>query len=122
MTKPEQAPGNNQDDNLRHLPPAAREAFERFQTSGDSADLDPVIFAILEDFVPKSVAKPMVDLPGETRLMEDLGYDSLAVTELVFFTEDLFRINISNEEIIKVRTLDDLRGFILGKVADNQPG
>jgi hypothetical protein len=29
----------------------------------------------------------------------------------------LFGISISNEEIIRVRTLDDLRGFIRRKVA-----
>jgi acyl carrier protein len=50
------------------------------------------------------------------RLMEDLGYDSLAITELIFFTEELFGITISNEEILEARTLDELRHFIHRKV------
>ena len=105
------------DESLRHLPPAAREAFGRFQAEGEPAMLDVVLFAILDDFVPHTPAGPLAALPGSTRLIDDLGFDSLAITEVVFLAEDLFGIHISNEEIVQVRTLDDLRGFIRRKVA-----
>ncbi|HUG12585.1 MAG TPA: hypothetical protein VMM36_16330 [Opitutaceae bacterium] len=114
------APQSHQADSSRHLSPGVRAEFERFQASGDPAALDPVLFAILEDFTPKPLSRPLADLPGNTRLIDDLGFDSLAITEVVFFTEDLFRISISNEEIVQVRTLDDLRGFIHSKVAGRQ--
>ena len=110
----------DRDDRLKHLPADARDAFLRFQAQGDPAILDPVIFAILEDFIPKAPPRPFAELPGTTSLIEELGFDSLAITEVVFFTEDLFGITISNEEIMQVRTLDDLRGFISRKVA--RPG
>ena len=116
MTTPAPSPGNRKNESLRHLPPSARNAFERFQTGGDPAALAPVINAILEDFIPKPPVQPFAEMPGGTRLIDDLGYDSLAITELVFFTEELFGISISNEEIIKVRTLDDLRAFVGSKV------
>jgi acyl carrier protein len=114
-------PANSSDENLRHLPPAARAAFAQFQAGADPAVLDPVIFAILEDFIPRTPAKPLAGLPGTTRLIEDLRFDSLAITEVVFFTEELFGINISNAEIMQVRTLDDLRGFIQQKVRPAPP-
>lgn len=107
----------NREESIRHLPAAARAAYHQFQAAGDPATLDPVILAILGDFMPHASAVPLAGLPGGTRLVDDLGFDSLAITEVVFFTEDLFAINITNEEIIQVRTLDDLRGFIRGKVA-----
>ncbi len=107
----------NREESLRHLPEEARAAFHRFQAVGDPAGLDPVIFAILDDFIPHHSAVPLADLPGTTNLAADLGFDSLSITEVVFFTEDLFAINISNEEIMQVRSLDDLRGFIRRKVA-----
>ncbi len=106
----------DQEDRIKHLPAEARAAFQHFQQTRDPAGLDPVIFAILEDYIPRTPASPLAQLPGATRLIDDLGFDSLAITEVVFFTEDLFGISITNEEIIQVRTLDDLRGFIHAKV------
>ena len=114
---PQALPATDQEDRIKHLPAGARAAFQRFQSTGEPAALDPVIFAILEDFVPRPPAQPLAELPGDTRLIDDLGFDSLAITEVVFFTEDLFGISITNEEIVRVRSLADLRGFIHAKVA-----
>lgn len=108
---PVPAPGNPP------LPPAIQTAYLHYQASGDAAALDAVVLAILSDFIPRDPARPLAEMPGTTTLIEDLGFDSLAITEVVFFAEDLFGISITNEEIIQVRTLDDLRGFIRRKVA-----
>jgi acyl carrier protein len=94
-----------------------RAAFAEFQGGGDRAALDQVVLAILTDFCPRRSAIPLADLAGDTRLIDDLGFDSLAITEVVFTAEDLLRISITNAEIVQVHTLDDLRGFIHVKVA-----
>lgn len=111
------SPVSDQEDRIRHLSAQAQAAFRRFQAEGDAAGLEPVILSILEDFIPQTVTVPLTQQPGEARLIEDLGFDSLAITEVVFFAEDLFGITISNDEIVQVRTLDDLRGFIRRKVS-----
>ena len=108
---------NDREERIRHLPPVARAAYERFLVDGEPAALDPILFAILEDFVPRAPVRPLSEMPGSMRLIDDLGFDSLAITEVVFFAEDLFDISITNREIIQVRSLDDLRGFIRRKVA-----
>lgn len=105
-----------QEERIRHLPAIARAAFHQFQVDGDPAILGTVLFAILEDFSPRTLDQPLAEMPGSTRLMEDLGFDSLAITEVVFYVEDLFGVTITNREIIQVRSLDDLRGFIGRKV------
>jgi len=107
---------------LRHLPPVAQAAFQHFAASGEVSALDPVVLAILEDYIPQAPAQPLAELPGSTRLIEDLGFDSLAITEVVFFTEDLLKIRIANEEIMQVRTLDDLRGFVRRKASARVAG
>ena len=119
---PKPAASDKPDEKIRHLPAEVRAAFQQFQTHGDLATLDLVIAAILEDYVPRPPARPIAELPGSTLLIDDLGFDSLAITEVVFFTEDLLGISIANTEIIRVRTLDDLRGFVRRKVAERTTG
>lgn len=104
-------------DKVRQLPEPAQAAFRAFQANGDAAALDPLIFAVLEYYAPRPPGRPMAELPGGSRLIDDLGFDSLSLTELVFFFEDLFEIRISNDEIHAVRSLDDLRTFVRAKVA-----
>lgn len=106
------------EEKIRHLPSVAQAAYRRFRAGGDVAELDVVMVAILEDFIPKAAARPLGELPGSTHLMADLGFDSLAITEVVFATEDLLGIHIANEEILQVLTLDDLRAFIRRKAAE----
>lgn len=105
-------------EKIRHLPEAAKSAFLEFRRTGNSDVLDPLIFAMLESYVPKKPETPVVALPGTTLLMDELGFDSLAIAELVFSTEDLFEVRISNEEVLQVRTIDDLRAFIRRKVTE----
>jgi acyl carrier protein len=107
-------------ESIRHLPAAAHAAYEQFQAGGDPVALGPVVLAILTDFSPRRSAVPLGDLPGDTQLIADLGFDSLAITEVVFTAEDLFGISITNDEIVQVRTLADLLGFIQVKVADRR--
>lgn len=109
------APLTYQEDRIKSLPPEARAAFQRFQAGRDPADLDVVILAILGEFV--SVKVHLDQQPGSASLVGDLGIDSLAITEVVFSAEDLFGVNITNMEISRVHTLDDLRRFIRQKVA-----
>jgi acyl carrier protein len=113
---------SGRDEALRNLPPAAQAAFQHFLDSGDTQALDLVILAILEDFIPHASARPLSELPGKTLLMKDLGFDSLAIAEVVFFTEDLLAIRIANEEIVQVHTLDDLRSFVRSKALTRRAG
>ena len=111
------APPGNPEDKIHHLPEVAQAAFRTFRASGDVAAIDPLIFAILEYYAPRKPERPLSEHPGGTLLMDDLGFDSLAITEVVFFTEELFEITIANQEILLVRSLDDLRAFIRAKVS-----
>ncbi|HZP59634.1 MAG TPA: acyl carrier protein [Opitutaceae bacterium] len=91
-----------------------REALRRFR-HGDLAALEPILSAIVREFMPGHDRTLAGTLPADAALVEDLGLDSLAVAEAVFFMEDLFAVRISNEEILRVRTVSDLQTFILAK-------
>ena len=100
---------------LEHFPETVQQAFSRFQTARAPEDADIVVAAVVIDHMPRNHGA--ADLPDSKRLVDDLGFDSIAITEMVFFLEDLFHVRIANEEILRVRTVGDLRAFIREKLA-----
>jgi acyl carrier protein len=103
---------------LARFPADVQAAYERFRASPRPADLQIVVQAALRDFMPKRNSIP-ADQPiaGNLRLIEDLGFDSLAVAETVFFFEDLFNLKIQTQEILELRTVGDLQEFVSQKLA-----
>jgi len=105
---------------LARYPVEARDAYERFRTTGDMDALGIVILAAVRDFMPKrNLGAGNIELRPEMKLMEDLGYDSLAVAETVFFFEDLFKVRIQNTELMSVRTVAELQKFVVQKLGEN---
>lgn len=115
MSSPESAhssaPQSPLPDKLKRLPASAAAAFVAFRDKGDEAALTELIIAVLTDHAPDKAAA-VKEWRDDLRLIEDIGFDSLAIAETVFFFEDLFGITISNEEIMQVRTLGELRAFV----------
>ena len=112
------SPLNDAADTLvRHFPAEVRGAYARFAQTHDAADADIVILAIVRDHMPASRKSPDRPLPDQAALIADLGFDSVAITEMVFFVEDLFHVRITNEEILRVRTVGELRTFVREKLA-----
>ncbi|HEU5077789.1 MAG TPA: acyl carrier protein [Opitutaceae bacterium] len=105
-------------DPLGKFPEGVKAAYTKYLQTADAAALDTVVLAVVRDYVPKTVVLPTDQpLPDNARLIADLGFDSLAISETVFFLEDLFKVRITNAEIIKVRTVGELRSFVRAKLA-----
>ncbi len=51
----------------------------------------------------------------ETKLVEDLGADSLDVVDLLMSIEDEFNIEVADEDILTIKTIGDLVTYIEGK-------
>jgi len=103
---------------LQRFPLEIRDAYRSFRSTGDIAALHVVVLAVVRDYMPQPAETPLTD---EMRLIEDLGYDSLAVAETVFFLEDLLQVRIENKELLQVRTVGELRGFVTRKVEQKPP-
>ncbi|HXQ82002.1 MAG TPA: phosphopantetheine-binding protein [Opitutaceae bacterium] len=101
---------------LARFPAEVLEAYQRYRLKGDAGAVEAVVIAAAVDYRP-AASPPARGVSDETRLVEDLGYDSVAVAELVFFLEDLFEMTITNEDILAVRTIGDLRACVIRKVA-----
>lgn len=107
---------------LANFPEEVRAAYRHYQTHRDNDSVQLIVLAALRDFLPKDSAFNRTDpLRDEHRLIEDLGYDSLAVAEIVFFVEDLFQVTIANHEIKAIATVGSLRDFVGRNLAAGSP-
>jgi acyl carrier protein len=102
---------------LARFPAEIREAHLRFAQHHDLSGAPSIVIAALHHFQSSSRAGAPVT-PAD-RLFEDLGYDSLSVAELVFFLEDLFSVTVTNHEVSELRTVGDVRDFIVRKLASS---
>jgi acyl carrier protein len=106
---------------LARFPTEVLEAYERYRSKGDAGAVQEVVIAAVIDYRPSGSGPPQT-VGDTTLLIEDLGYDSVAVAELVFFLEDIFDLTISNEDILAVRAIGDLRSCVTRKLAAKQNG
>ena len=97
-------------EKLNGFPPAVAESYLAFAESGEASRLDHVVLGVLQFYLAQPPPQPLVELPGTTRLVEDLGCDSLTMVDTLFLAESLFNIRRADDELARVSTLDDLRG------------
>ena len=104
---------------LASFPPDVQEAHARWLAQRDPAALDAVVLAIVAFHRPRREpgTATATSLPDSAQLIADLGYDSLALAEIVFFVEDLYQVTISNEDLKTLDTVASLRAYVRTKVA-----
>ena len=57
-------------------------------------------------------------MTGTTRLIADLGCDSLTIIDVMFLAESLLGIKVADDELTKIETLDELRAHFRGRMTD----
>ncbi len=71
---------------------------------------------MLSDKVKKALAEQLMldetDIKTESRLVEDLGADSLDLVQLLILLEKEYSVTFEEEEIKDVKTVGDIIGFL----------
>ena len=93
----------------------------RLRTGSSLDDYEACLFGILLFYRPPGTEPPEGEPSGETRLREDLGLDSLSMSEAMFKIEELFDISIDNAELAMVATISDARRLLLEKLSHPSP-
>ncbi len=62
--------------------------------------------------IAKELNKKAEDIKMETRLVEDLGADSLDAVEIMFALEEKFGLEIDDEAALQMKTVGDLVNYI----------
>lgn len=108
-------------DTLKRCSPATTEAAIAYRQDKDPRHLSPIVLGIIARFLDPSVAAQLDDPDDDLRIMEDLGLDSLTLMEAIVLIEDVLQISIQNDELRRLRTVGDIRGFILHKAQGLPP-
>lgn len=70
----------------------------------------------MEEKIVKMIAsklnKKVEDVKPESRLVEDLGADSLDIVELLMMLEDEYGITIPDQDAVKLSTIADIVKFM----------
>jgi acyl carrier protein len=72
------------------------------------------ILSLVKNTIIDKVEVEENDIQLESRLVEDLGFDSLGLVELVLTFEEAFNVQISESETEKFRTVKDVVQYIEG--------
>ena len=117
MSSPTEQEISNLRANLKRCSAATVEAAVRFRTTGDAGEIPTIVYGIIERHLAPEYNRSLSDAGDNTRLIEDLGIDSLTLLEIVLSIEETIGISIENEELREIRTLGEVKSFIGRKIS-----
>jgi 3-hydroxyacyl-[acyl-carrier-protein] dehydratase len=103
-------------ESLKRCPERAIEAAIEFNATRDPTLVPTIVLGIIERFVEPDVRPVLREENDGTRLLDDLGIDSLLMVEIVILVEETLGIHIENEELRNLRTLGDIKGYLDAKI------
>lgn len=93
------------------------EAIVQFRGAPDVSLIPIIVYGIIERYRSGENLAKLSTLSEDTRLIEDLGIDSLTMLEVVLSIEEALGIRIENEELMQIRTLGEVKAFVAQKSA-----
>jgi 3-hydroxyacyl-[acyl-carrier-protein] dehydratase len=108
-------------EGLRRCSPETIEAAIRYRQTGDLDAIPLVVFGILDRYQPATAPIKLSEADENTRLIEDIGLDSLTLLEIVLSIEEVLKLRIENEELREIRTLGQLNKFLHAKITGAKP-
>jgi acyl carrier protein len=103
-------------EGLRRCSPETVDAAVRYRETGDLDAIPTIVFGILERYQPATAPVKLSEANENTRLIEDVGLDSLTLLEIVLSIEEVLKLRIENEELREIRTLGSLNKFLHAKI------
>jgi 3-hydroxyacyl-[acyl-carrier-protein] dehydratase len=104
----------------RHSPETV-EAIVRFRRNGDTSGLLTAVHGIMQRFIPAESAVEIAAQPDASRLIEDIGIDSLTMLEIVMAMEEAFGVRIDDQQAREIATIGDVRRYVRGLIG-REPG
>jgi len=103
-------------ESLRRCSPETVEGAIAYRRDGDAKMVSIVVLGIIERFVEPEFRDRLKETWGEVKIVDDLGVDSLLMLEIVMLVEETLDVSIQNDELLELRTLDDVKTLIQCKI------
>ena len=103
-------------ESLRRCSPETVEGAIAYRREGDTENVPTVVLGIIERFVEPEFRSRLKEAGGGVRIVDDLGVDSLLMLEIVMLVEETLDVSIQNDELLELRTLDDVKTLIQCKI------
>jgi acyl carrier protein len=104
-------------ETLKHCPAGTHEALLDFQQTGSVASLATFVRgAMIRHLDPEQTAALEAASP-EAKLIDDVGIDSLTMTEIVIMIEECLDISIPTEDLMNLQTLGSLNEYLREKAS-----
>jgi acyl carrier protein len=94
------------------LPESARVNYAKWRETVDDQALTQLIGALFETLEVSTFFDVYAEKGDDMVILDDLGIDSLTLAEMLFYTEDLLKIRISNADAVNIRTLGNLKSYL----------
>lgn len=70
------------------------------------------MFEELKEMIALHLNVEAADIQESTRVIEDLGADSLDIVEFLMEIEDRYEVVIPDEDVLKLKTVGDLADYV----------
>jgi acyl carrier protein len=67
----------------------------------------------VKEIIGRVTEIPLESIADSATFVDDLGLDSLAILEIAVDVENAFKIEVSNEELLEIRSVQDSVALIL---------
>lgn len=69
----------------------------------------------IKETIAKQLNKPVSEITEEKEIVKDLGADSLDTVEMLMNLEEEFNVTVSEEEAVKIKTVQDIISLLADK-------
>lgn len=74
----------------------------------------------VKEALAKRLDAKIEEIKLESSLTDDLGMDSLGSFEVMFGLAEAFKMEVSDEDFVEFRTVEDVINYILGRLEKNK--
>ena len=108
-------------EELDRAPEGTREALNAFKKSGEIGQLEIFAKGVIARNIDDAYAVILNEAVDSTRMVDDLGIDSLTMLEIAMTFEDALGIELIDDELSGIKTYGGMREYLVGQIKTESP-